>query len=429
MATPSPISAIRNCDDDADVGERRQQQHQHERRQDRHGGDEQGQQGQEGREDEQEDEQGTGGADEYLDQNAGAVLFATCCEQRVRGQPALEPLCGGGCFQRRVELRLDVRAELHRHRRLDQGIRRATVIRHEARIPGAGEVDDPKLQVWNGRRGGREDPADRLAVRRDRLTRGDCDHGDVGVVGADAVGLDQLLLRPIARLTWQGEVKRPTVAQRTGREQAGDEQDHPQSADGSTVMHDEAGEAFHGDSRVSRLAGQTKVLVEGDAYVVLDQIRVQCDRGGRAGTGGRDDLGPRIDDVPSGPDTGNAGASHCVCNDPAVGVDEAAQADEQAAVRDEAWWHEERVPGDHAAVVHLHAAEAIIGNDEPFDRAFDDADSAGDQLGSLRGGEGVGWREVDQVVGPLADDLRIAHVTGFPPITPSRWSRTSWPWQ
>ena len=103
----------------------------------------------------------------------------------------------------------------------------------------------------------------------------------------------------------------------------------------------------------------------------------------------------------------------------------AAEADEQAVVRDEAWRHEHRVPGDDAAVVQLDAAEAVVLDDEAGRPAFDDADGAGDQLGSLRGGEGVGWREVDHVVGPLADDLRMRTASAFPPSTPSGWSRTS----
>ncbi len=41
------------------------------------------------------------------------------------------------------------------------------------------------------------------------------------------------------------------------------------------------------------------------------------------------------------------------------------------------------------------------------DGAFDDADGAGEQLGPLGGGEDVGWGEVDEVVGPLANDLGV----------------------
>ena len=93
-----PDQGDEELDDDADVGERRQQQHQHERRQDGHGGDEQREQGEERREDEEQHEQGTGGAEQYLDQDAGAVLFAACGEQRVRRQAAVEARCCGGCF-------------------------------------------------------------------------------------------------------------------------------------------------------------------------------------------------------------------------------------------------------------------------------------------------------------------------------------------
>ena len=70
--------------------------------------------------------------------------------------------------------------------------------------------------------------------------------------------------------------------------------------------------------------------------------------------------------------------------------------------------HEQRVAGHDTAVVHLHAAQAVVlVDDQLFDGAFDDADGAGEQLGPLGGGEGVGWREVDEVVRPLAHDLGV----------------------
>ena len=64
--------------------------------------------------------------------------------------------------------------------------------------------------------------------------------------------------------------------------------------------------------------------------------------------------------------------------------------------------------GNDAAVVHLHAAQLVrVVDDQLVDGAFDDADGAGEQLGSLGGGEDVGRGEVDEVVGPLANDLGV----------------------
>ena len=50
-----------------------------------------------------------------------------------------------------------------------------------------------------------------------------------------------------------------------------------------------------------------------------------------------------------------------------------------------------------------------VVDDQLVDGALDDADGAGEQLGPLGGGEGAGWGEVDEVVGPLAHDLGVPH--------------------
>ncbi len=95
--------------------------------------------------------------------------------------------------------------------------------------------------------------------------------------------------------------------------------------------------------------------------VVIDEVGVQRDSGCRAGTGGGDDLGSRVDDVAGRPDSRDAGASRAVDARPAVGVDVdvAAQAHEQCAVRDEAGRHEQRVAGHDRAIVHLDAAQVV----------------------------------------------------------------------
>ena len=113
--------------------------------------------------------------------------------------------------------------------------------------------------------------------------------------------------------------------------------------------------------------------------------------------------------LPAAQTPADAGASGGVDGDPAVGVDVAAEADQEGVVRDEAGWHEQRVAGDDAAVAHLHAAQVVrVVDDQLVDGAFDDADGAGEQLGPLGGGEDVGRGEVDEVVGPLANDLGVA---------------------
>jgi hypothetical protein len=77
------------------------------------------------------------------------------------------------------------------------------------------------------------------------------------------------------------------------------------------------------------------VVVGGDglADVVVDEVGVDGDRGGGSGAGGGDDLGARVDDVPSGPDTGDAGPAGGVGDDPAVLVGGASQAGEELASR------------------------------------------------------------------------------------------------
>ncbi len=58
-----------------------------------------------------------------------------------------------------------------------------------------------------------EDLGDGGLVLLDRLALRHGDDRDVGVEGADAVRVDQLLLCVVARLTGQREVERPPVAE------------------------------------------------------------------------------------------------------------------------------------------------------------------------------------------------------------------------
>jgi hypothetical protein len=61
-------------------------------------------------------------------------------------------------------------------------------------------------------------------------------------------------------------------------------------------------------------------VADGVVHVVVDQVGVDGDGGRGAGACSGDDLGARVDDVSGGPDSGDAGASGVVDDDPAVGV-------------------------------------------------------------------------------------------------------------
>ena len=154
-------------------------------------------------------------AEQRLDQNARALLVAARGEQGVGRQPASKPSACGRLVERGVELGLDVGTEDCRERRLDQGVRRAPVIGHEAGIARAGEVDDPQLSAsGTAATAVREDAGDGLLGLLDGLALRHGDDGDVGVDGADAVGVDELLLGVVAGLAGQREVQRPPVAER-----------------------------------------------------------------------------------------------------------------------------------------------------------------------------------------------------------------------
>ena len=134
------------------------------------------------------------------------------------------------------------------------------------------------------------------------------------------------------------------------------------------------------------------MVADGDAHVVVDQVGVERDGGCGAGVRGRDDLGARVDDVPGGPDPGDAGAPGGIDGDPAAVTDVGAEAGEEGVVGDEPGRHEQRVARDDAAVAQLHTAQLDgVVDDQLLDAALDDGDGAGEQLGPLGGGEDVGW--------------------------------------
>jgi hypothetical protein len=130
------------------------------------------------------------------------------------------------------------------------------------------------------------------------------------------------------------------------------------------------------------------------------------------------------DDIARAPDAGNAGASSGLDCAPAAVVNRPTEAAEKMVVRYELGRHEQHIPRHHAAVDQLHAAQAATFDDQPYARAaaradfrvevvveaarsLDHTDRPSRQRGSFNRGEGVGWGEVDESVGPLAHDLRV----------------------
>ena len=200
-------------------------QDEHEGGQDRDAGDEQRQQGQERRVHEEQHQQCRRASQQGLDQDARAFLLTSRGQQAVGGQAAFEACCLGGLGQCGVELGLDLGAEGHRDRSLDQGVRRAPVVGHEA----LGRLVLAKSTTRSFTSGTAATavemtPATASAVLLDRLTLRHGHDGDVGVVGAHAVGVDELLLGVVAGLAGQREVQRPAVAERADRDHAADEQ-------------------------------------------------------------------------------------------------------------------------------------------------------------------------------------------------------------
>jgi hypothetical protein len=97
----------------------------------------------------------------------------------------------------------------------------------------------------------------------------------------------------------------------------------------------------------------------------------------------------------------------CAGDHPPVLVDVAAEADEKAVVRDEARWHEQRVPADGTAVAHFDSAQVVVLDQDSLHGALDDPDRPGHQLRPLSLGQGCGWREgLDQESEPVGTSPR-----------------------
>ncbi len=70
--------------------------------------------------------------------------------------------------------------------------------------------------------------------------------------------------------------------------------------------------------------------------------------------------------------------------------------------------------------------EPVVVDDQPGDRAVDDADAPGGQELELVGVSSDGVREQGDVGGPLPQQQRVLErPRALPPRTPSGWSRTS----
>ena len=90
---------------------------------------------------------------------------------------------------------------------------------------------------------------------------------------------------------------------------------------------------------------------------------------------------------------------------PAVVVSRAAEVGEQRVVGDEPRSDEHGGSGNHLTGCQFDPGEAVVLDDEAGDRSVDDSDGAGGELLSLRRGEGIPVGEVDDVVGPLTDEV------------------------
>jgi hypothetical protein len=133
--------------------------------------------------------------------------------------------------------------------------------------------------------------------------------------------------------------------------------------------------------------------------VLLDEVSVDGDGGGRAFACRCDDLRARIRDVPRSPDAGDTRSADAVDEDEAKVVDRTAEAlQKTGSARPDVRADEESCSLDHSTVAERHTAQAICFDDEPPNLAVDNADPARFEQRSLGLGEGIGVREEDEVV-------------------------------
>ena len=97
---------------------------------------------------------------------------------------------------------------------------------------------------------------------------------------------------------------------------------------------------------------------------------------------------------------------------PAASRSQPSLARRSSAVRRDVGPDEHCGAGHDLAVGELDAGEAVVLDDESGDFAVNDADAAGVELGGFGRGRFLGVGEVDDVVGPLADQLRVEDRAG-----------------
>ena len=116
--------------------------------------------------------------------------------------------------------------------------------------------------------------------------------------------------------------------------------------------------------------------------------------------------------LPGHPHAGDARQPVGVGDRPSVHVEIAAESGEQIAVRDESRRHEQRVAGDGTVAVELDAAEAVVLDQDPQRASLGDGDPPSRSCWRSAADSVPAWRDVDEVIGPLADDLGISNCRG-----------------
>ncbi len=112
--------------------------------------------------------------------------------------------------------------------------------------------------------------------------------------------------------------------------------------------------------------------------------------------------------LPAAHDAGNAGAPLGVGAHQAAGQQLAAEhRGGRAGVRAHRRADEDRIALEDATVGEPQRAQPVVGHDELVDDSLDDLDPAGVQRGALGQEDGVVVRDEDDVVAPLAQQVRV----------------------
>jgi hypothetical protein len=232
-----PDEADEELDDEGHLGDRRQAEHDEERREDRDCGDQHRQQRQQRGEHEREDDQRASGAEQRLGQDSGTIGVVAGGQLLLAGDAGLP---AGQCARDgRLQVLRGVVGERLRHRGEDDRDRRAFVAADEPRVVRVGVVDDAR-------------PGDGLVDRRRNalqscrlvggpLAVGRRHHGDArdALRGVRAVELHEVLGGLVAGLARQREVDRQSLLDAAGRGHPRDEDDEPADHHPPTVMQHE----------------------------------------------------------------------------------------------------------------------------------------------------------------------------------------------